>query len=307
MSGNRPTPLLGVEQRDAVYRDDIMPAAFPAGAYPSAIPRATIVLAQPGIETTDLIEQRRRMDPNTVVITPERLRAFHPADELLRHTNSIAGGYPMLDEIEAWTKQLAHDAAAQRYNIVLRSTGIEPDTAHDIAVRLHDRGYEVNVHALAVHPAFSMLSLHQSYEGALVVNSSTARWISRFEHDAATSQLPKALEKLELSGAISKLHISDRAGEFIYANRVLKGYWQQIPGSVTSLHSEWHRAPEAHEMQRHQSGWDWVLRQMEERGAGASELGSAQRTANFGKGSIDMLKELDMAPINPYPAPTMAP
>lgn len=299
--------ILGPDEREAVYRNDILPVFMPPGAYPSAMPRATIVLAQPGVDTTDVIQRKHNDEPSTVVITPERLREFHPADALLQRTNPLEASYLMMDDIEAWTRNLVRDATIQRFNIVMRSTGIDPDGLRAIAIKLQDRGYDVSVHAVAVHPSHSMLSLHQSYEGAMTFAPSAARWTSRFEHDAAAAQLPRTLEDLETSGALTKLHISDRAGECIYANRVLNGYWQQHPSAVSALHAEWYRGPEPYELARHAESWDWVVQQMKERGAPKIEIESAERTAAYGKGTFDMLRQMDLEPVNPYPAHNMVP
>lgn len=153
---------------------------------------------------------------NLVIIDGDTFRRGHPNSDLItneygkedvKHTAKFAG--QMVEE-------LVEELSDSKYNLVIEGTLRTVDVPLKTAKLLNQKGYEVELLIMAVHPILSYLGTISRYEEAFAIKPELARATPKEHHDLIVEKLAENLDVLYKSGVFSNIRLLNRSGDTLY-------------------------------------------------------------------------------------------
>jgi hypothetical protein len=209
-----PTRLLPAEHK-RVFDEVILPQSGIDELKAVDPPRAIILAGQPGAGKGGLANQALKdLDQNAVVIDTDAYRDAHPNVAEFRKQHPYNWGDDTHPDASAWAKELRQKAIDEGKNIVIDTTLGDGKGAADLIKHLKEKGYEVEVRAIATTSIESELGVDQRFTGSLERNG-----FGRFVPEQVRSDIYKALPgNLDIVQKETGVPISifDRQGEKLY-------------------------------------------------------------------------------------------
>ena len=131
-------------------------------------PKIFIMGGQPGAGKSTFIDRLINSEEgkDCLIINADEYRAYHPQIKEIytKHPEEMASITDL--DVRDWTQRIFALAIENRNNIIFEGTMRTPQICNTIK-DLHSKGYEVNVHVMAVNFYESKLSTYSRYEEAL--------------------------------------------------------------------------------------------------------------------------------------------
>ena len=181
-----------------------------SGKEPVSNPQIFILGGQPGAGKSVLTKRvyENFGSSNIVTINSDDFRTIHPqAQEIFALHDKDFAAY-------TWGKSVFDAAIAGHYNIVFEGT-MRTTQICDTIKHLQEKGYKINILALAVPEIESRISIYARYQEQLD-RYPLARFTSKFSHDAAYHGMLDTLQKIEDERLYDTITIYNRAGEIIF-------------------------------------------------------------------------------------------
>lgn len=201
-----------------------------SGLSPMNQPKAYLLGGQSGAGKTMLHSlASRETENNLVIIDGDTFRKGHPNSDLItneygkedvKHTAKFAG--QMVEE-------LVEEFSDSKYNLVIEGTLRTVDVPLKTAKLLNQKGYEVELLIMAVHPILSYLGTISRYEEAFAIKPELARATPKEHHDLIVENLAENLEVLYKSGVFSNIRLLNRSGDTLYNQKEIS---EKSPGQV---------------------------------------------------------------------------
>ncbi len=215
-------------------------------------PKAVVLAGQPGAGKSGLVKRAVvDLSPNggVVVVDTDALRAHHPKYKELLAENDRTAADLVQEDAGRWADELAQDAIAKQRNLIIDGTLKNPKNARRLCRDLKERGYEVEIRALAVSKEDSIQGVYARYEHRKSQDA-PGRWVSEKEvHDPAYEGLPKTLSALEQGGYADRLTVYKRGEDgpvLVHSGR----------GASRALEKERDRERTPEELAARDEGWN---------------------------------------------------
>ncbi|MGN4155767.1 zeta toxin family protein, partial [Burkholderia gladioli] len=211
-------------------------------------PTAILLGGQPGAGKTALA--RRAVAElgargGAVLIDADRMRENLPQySQLLRENPQHAAD---LTHVEAgrWSGRLTEAASEARRNLVIDGTMRNPESLRNLARRLNERGYTLEVRGVAM-PADVSLTRAQMRTEREIATTGVGRVVNPQQHDQAYAGMVETVALLEREKAVNRILIVDRHHREIYRNELHQGEWREPPAAADAIARERGR-PMTHE------------------------------------------------------------
>jgi len=207
----------------------------PAGAGSSGL-RARLASTHPGLE-----------------ISRALLCVYHPSYAQLLETSDKSASLCVATDAELWMQALITRAREAGRALVIEHGDPAADSCSDLLLGLHDSGYAVEVHALAVSDGACLLGVHRRYEQRLI-ECGRGPFTLTAELVRAQRGLPILLERLGRRSAPACVSLHTLAG----TERQIG-----VAHAAAALRAEQTRPPTAAEMAELAAGWlqVWGMKQ----------------------------------------------
>jgi UDP-N-acetylglucosamine kinase len=156
-------------------------------------------------------EVLRSYPERIVAIVGDDLRGFHPAYEDLMDAAPASMPDATAQASGAWVRMAIDYALEHRISVAVEGTFRRPELTLGEAERFHAAGFHTHLVALSVPAAVSRLSTLARY----VTDhreSGHARWTPLDAHDAGYAGTPRTVAAAEVSPAIDRISVYNRAG-----------------------------------------------------------------------------------------------
>ncbi|MGZ7179074.1 zeta toxin family protein [Burkholderia gladioli] len=211
-------------------------------------PTAILLGGQPGAGKTALARRavaELGAHGGAVLIDADRMRENLPQySQLLRENPQHAAD---LTHVEAgrWSGRLTHAASEARRNLVIDGTMRNPESLRNLARRLNERGYTLEVRGVAM-PADVSLTRAQMRTEREIATTGVGRVVNPQQHDQAYAGMVETVALLEREKAVNRILIVDRHHREIYRNELHQGDWREPPAAADAIARERGR-PMTHE------------------------------------------------------------
>ncbi|MBU9193025.1 zeta toxin family protein [Burkholderia gladioli] len=237
-------------------------------------PTAILLGGQPGAGKTALA--RRAVAElgargGAVLIDADRTRENLPQySQLLRENPQHAAD---LTHVEAgrWSGRLTHAASEARRNLVIDGTMRNPESLHNLARRLNERGYTLEVRGVAM-PGDVSLARAQMRTEREIATTGVGRVVNPQQHDQAYAGMVETVALLEREKAVNRIRIVDRHHREIYRNELHQGDWREPPAAADAIARERGRPMTHEEIADHAAMLGDILALRTARGAPAPDI-----------------------------------
>lgn len=220
MSG--PIGKLDPETHRRVFTDTVVPNSALPHTSPQAEPHAVMLAGQPGAGKGNLVlAARLEYSRNIVTIDPDAQRRHYPGVEKLRESHPYTWSAHTHYDASRWAGELRDAAVAGRRNLIIDTTLGHADGALQTVRGLQDKGYSVEIRAIATHRLESEISIDQRFTGQLD-KEGFGRHVPGTFHDAAYKALPANLDKVQAETG-ARIRIYNREGAELYDSRATPG------------------------------------------------------------------------------------
>jgi UDP-N-acetylglucosamine kinase len=236
-------------ESDRIFRDRIVPDQLTGS--PQDQPVVVFVGGQPGDGKATIVALvkailRRRGRP--VVLSGPGYEAYHPRlHEPITDVPTTADRYVRYDG-QRWLAMAEALTIQERYDAIVETELVDPDTFAESARRFKVAGYQVEVAVLAVHEALSRLGVLERHLRALE-EIGFGRLTVQSRHDAGYHGVLRAAELIDGEGFADRVAVLRPDGQLIFGNqRDARGQWQQPARTVDAITWERERpwtAPES--------------------------------------------------------------
>ena len=224
-------------------------------------PKIFIMGGQPGAGKSTFINQLINSEEgkNCIIINADEYRAYHPKIKEIytKHPEEMATVTDL--DVRDWTQRIFALAIQNRNNIIFEGTMRTPQICETIK-DLHSKGYEVNIHVMAVNFYESKLSTYSRYEEALL-SGEMPRHTPPEAHDETYSKMLKTLQQIEDDGCYNKITIHGRDKEV----NLSQANGQSRVGSVMAILKHREKVWSQSKLQQYQNWADNVIDSMQNR------------------------------------------
>ena len=224
-------------------------------------PKIFIMGGQPGAGKSTFINQLINSEEgkDCLIINADEYRAYHPKIKEIytKHPEEMATVTDL--DVRDWTQRIFALAIQNRNNIIFEGTMRTPQICETIK-DLHSKGYEVNIHVMAVNFYESKLSTYSRYEEALL-SGEMPRHTPPEAHDETYSKMLKTLQQIEDDGCYNKITIHGRDKEV----NLSQANGQSRVGSVMAILKHREKVWSQSKLQQYQNWADNVIDSMQNR------------------------------------------
>ncbi|WP_186135069.1 zeta toxin family protein [Burkholderia gladioli] len=244
------------------------------GSREQAAPTAILLGGQPGAGKTALARQAMAelgARGGAVLIDADRMRENHPQySQLLRQNPQHAAD---LTHVEAgrWSGRLTSAASEARRNLVIDGTMRNPESLRNLARRLNERGYTLEVRGVAM-PGDVSLARAQMRTEREIATTGVGRVVNPQQHDQAYAGMVETVALLEREKAVNRIRIVDRHHREIYRNELHQGDWREPPAAADAIARERGRPMTHEEIADHAAMLGDILALRTARGAPAPDI-----------------------------------
>ena len=232
------------------------------GAKPQEKPKIFIMGGQPGAGKSTFINQLINSEEgkDCLIINADEYRAYHPQIKEIytKHPEEMATITDL--DVRDWTQRIFALAIEKRNNIIFEGTMRTPQICETIK-DLHSKGYEVNIHVMAVNFYESKLSTYSRYEEALKAGE-MPRHTPPEAHDETYGKMLTTLQQIEDDGCYNKITIHGRDKD---VNLTPKEGEKRV-GSVMAILKHREKVWSKSKMDNYEKWADGVLESMNARG-----------------------------------------
>lgn len=259
---------LSEEQLTSIYNDRIYPKFL--DGLPSVLnPRFVIICAQPGAGKS-AVSQRIRIElakafQKAAHVDPDMLRGEHARLNEIMRDDPVKMGEHTHEDASVWKGFLLNDAREAHNNVVTEVTLQSVNNTKREIEKYQGEGYAIELHAMAVHENVSRLGIFKRFEGAVSKPGDLPRFVRMEYHDAAYHAMPRNVDDLERSFAMSLVTVNMRSGDIVYKRIGQEGE----PEAMKSILLERNRSWLAVDRVAHLSDWAGITKQVRERPSGA--------------------------------------
>ncbi|KGE10491.1 toxin [Burkholderia gladioli] len=247
------------------------------GSREQAAPTAILLGGQPGAGKTALARQAMAelgARGGAVLIDADRMRENLPQySQLLRQNPQHAAD---LTHVEAgrWSGRLTSAASEARRNLVIDGTMRNPESLRNLARRLNERGYTLEVRGVAM-PGDVSLTRAQMRTEREIATTGVGRVVNPQQHDQAYAGMVETVALLEREKAVNRIRIVDRHHREIYRNELHQGDWREPPAAADAITRERGRPMTHEEIADHAAMLGDILALRTARGAPAPDIADA--------------------------------
>jgi predicted ABC-type ATPase len=183
-----------------------------------AKPRAIILAGQPGAGKGNVASAAlREFKDQAVVVDPDQMRDFYPGVRDLKASNPYSWADKTHEDASQWAKELRAEAIDQRKNLIIDTTLGKYESAAQLVSELREKGYEVEVRALATHRLESELGVEARFS-ATMGTLGHGRYVPAHIQEEVYAKLPGNLDQLRKVDGVP-IRIFDREGTELYDSR----------------------------------------------------------------------------------------
>ncbi|WP_186072280.1 zeta toxin family protein [Burkholderia gladioli] len=244
------------------------------GSREQAAPTAILLGGQPGAGKTALARQAMAelgARGGAVLIDADRMRENLPQySQLLRQNPQHAAD---LTHVEAgrWSGRLTSAASEARRNLVIDGTMRNPESLRNLARRLNERGYTLEIRGVAM-PGDVSLARAQMRTEREIATTGVGRVVNPQQHDQAYAGMVETVALLEREKAVNRIRIVDRHHREIYRNELHQGDWREPPAAADAITRERGRPMTHEEIADHAAMLGDILALRTARGAPAPDI-----------------------------------
>ncbi|WP_334037789.1 zeta toxin family protein [Burkholderia gladioli] len=244
------------------------------GSREQAAPTAILLGGQPGAGKTALARQAMAelgARGGAVLVDADRMRENLPQySQLLRQNPQHAAD---LTHVEAgrWSGRLTDAASEARRNLVIDGTMRNPESLRNLARRLNERGYTLEVRGVAM-PGDVSLARAQMRTEREIATTGVGRVVNPQQHDQAYAGMVETVALLEREKAVNRIRIVDRHHREIYRNELHQGDWREPPAAADAITRERGRPMTHEEIADHAAMLGDILALRTARGAPAPDI-----------------------------------
>jgi len=275
MSTGNTDHQLSAADRDRIYSDSIAPR-FLANSNAVEQPRAIITGGQPGSGKSRLADAgmaELEQSGGAVMIDADRLRRYHPRNDALMRADDKQSANLTHKDAGAWAGRLIADGVERRRNLVIDQTSRDAEAVERLAAQLHERGYKVELRAMAVKDIVSEQRILMRYERQKSTDGH-GRYSTKDNHDSAYAGLANTIATVEAKGTVDALSLYDATHAPIYSNQCVDGKWLHPAGAAAAMKRERERSFTAGEQAAYETGLNRIeaMLQQPSRAAQPNEL-----------------------------------
>lgn len=183
-----PTKLLPDEHK-RVFDEKIVPESGIDDLIATKPPVAIILAGQPGAGKGGLADMAtRELGGNVIVIDTDGYRDAHPDVKEFRKQHPYDWGDDTHPDASAWAKEMLKKATDEGKNFIFDTTLSDGNKAAALIDQLKEKGYQVEVRAIATSSIESELGVDQRFTGSVDRNG-----YGRFVPEHVRSEIYKAL------------------------------------------------------------------------------------------------------------------
>lgn len=209
-------------------------------ATPQEAPVAILTGGQPGSGKSGIAHTAKRelqAQGGFVLVDADEVRSWHPEYHALLRLDDTTAANKTHPDAGAWAGRLGRDAIASKRNVIFDQTSKDPRAVLDLARKLHEAGYRVELRVMAVNRLISEQRIHMRYE-AQKAATGHGRFSTRDNHDIAFAGVLKTVAVVEASQAVDVIKVYDKDHRGIYIAELDGGAWSRQPAAAATVDAE---------------------------------------------------------------------
>lgn len=223
---------------------------------------------------------------NAVVLDDDDFRPMHPNYKGMMKSDPLGAFEAARDDVNAWLKQAAEWAKANKRNVIMDGTLREKGHISNEIKGYKNEGYIVELNLLATHERFSHTSIFERYEGG-IKTTGIGRYVDPGFHKAAYNAIPETVKDIENNKRADRIRVWNRNYQVIFENHLDKGQWEKKPEGLKAFQDERDRPPTLDEIRQLQAARVNTLTMMSARSATPEEIKRVEK--EFGSHSLAKL------------------
>lgn len=183
------------------------------GLIPQEKPIAFILGGQPASGKSGLAKAilRQFPDKDFLFVNGDIYREFHPqAKELIKHADRYSTETQSFSNF--FTEGLIQEALIHKYNIIVEGTMRNPDIPLRTALDFSEKGFKIEVFAIAAPALFTELGFYLRYQEEIDFQG-YGRLADKTSHDKAVEGLLHSLDRLYTEKRVDKIHLYNYQAE----------------------------------------------------------------------------------------------
>lgn len=213
-------------------------------------PRAVILAGQPGAGKGKVAEGAlNEFKGQAIVVDPDEMRNFYPGVRQLKAENPYSWADKTHEDASQWAKELRAEAIDSRKNLIIDTTLGKYDSASKLVSELREKGYEVEVRALATHRLESELGVEARFSSTMGTQGH-GRYVPAHIQEEVYTNLPGNLDRLRKEDNVP-VRIFDREGKQLYDSKTQ----ETAPGASLTAERN-HRLDSVERSQQIAAGWN---------------------------------------------------
>jgi predicted ABC-type ATPase len=213
-------------------------------------PRAIILAGQPGAGKGNVAAAAlREFGQQAVVVDPDQMRDFYPGVRDLKASNPYSWADKTHEDASQWAKELRAGAIDQQKNLIIDTTLGKYESAKGLVSELREKGYEVEIRALATHRLESELGVEARFS-ATMGTLGHGRYVPAHIQEEVYAKLPSNLDQLRKADGVP-IRIFDREGTELYDSKK-----HDAPPGVSLKAEREHRLESVDRSRQLAEGWN---------------------------------------------------
>lgn len=195
-----------------IFDRDIAPTLDTSGP-PTLHPTLIFVGAQPGAGKSRSIADVQNDVADATPVIGDDFRAFHPDYWALMRATPLLMPDITAQASGAWVGMAAEHLRQQRRSVILETTMRQHGVVDATARSFRDAGYRIEVRALAVPAAVSLLGTVSRFLGT---GAGLNRWTPTRAHDVAYEAMPDTVARLAATHTVDRITVLTRTQQVLF-------------------------------------------------------------------------------------------